>query len=72
MLRSPEVRENAPDPTAGHLGAGPSRLFRMRDGGVPEANTNGAAGADMSLFKSLRQREFAARALMARDLTLGS
>ena len=44
----------------------------MRDGGVPEANTNGAEGAGMSLFKSLSRREFAASVAVARDLTLGS
>ena len=65
----PEVRDNALDATALPVGAVPSRLFRMRDGGVPEANTTVDSRPPVSAFKSLRSRRFAAAAPVARDLT---
>jgi hypothetical protein len=71
MLRMPEVRDDAPDSTALPVGAVPSTLFRMRDGGVPEANTTVDRGTPAPAFKSLRSRRFVAAARVARDLTPG-
>jgi hypothetical protein len=66
----PEVRDdNVLDSTALPLGAAPSRLFRLRDGGVPEANTTVDRRTPALAFKSLRSRRFAAAAPVARDLT---
>jgi hypothetical protein len=67
----PEVRDNALDSTALRLGAVPSWLFRMRDGGVPEANTTVARRPPVPALKSLRSRRFPPAAPVARDLTPG-
>ena len=67
----PEVRDDAQDPFASLLTGGVRARFRMRDGGVPEANTKGAERAGRGMFKSLRRLELAAAAPVARDLTPG-
>jgi hypothetical protein len=71
MSRMPEVRAKALYETVLRHKAVLSRLFRMRDGGVPEANTTDARRSPATAFKSLRSRRFAAAAPVARDLTPG-
>ena len=65
----PEVRENPTDRAGLRLGDEAGRRSRMRDGGVPEANTEWRGGTRSVRVKSLKWRGFVAATRVARALT---
>ena len=65
----PEVRENSKHRASVRLGDEAGRRSRMRDGGVPEANTEGPGPTRSARVKSLKRRGFVAATRVARPLT---